>query len=100
MRVVLQLQRLWLGALQDNDRALIVGRRSYGKGLVQRPFSLNDGAEVRLTISGITPLVAAPFKSHMIIWRNMKMIFPSAIKKVSFSQQTVFTLTTRLNTKR
>ncbi|MBK8290899.1 MAG: S41 family peptidase [Flammeovirgaceae bacterium] len=39
------------GALQDNDRALIVGRRSYGKGLVQRPFSLNDGAEVRLTIS-------------------------------------------------
>lgn len=39
------------GALQDNDRALIVGRRSYGKGLVQRPFELNDGAEVRLTIS-------------------------------------------------
>lgn len=39
------------GALQDNDRALIVGRRSYGKGLVQRPFSLHDGSEVRLTIS-------------------------------------------------
>jgi carboxyl-terminal processing protease len=39
------------GALQDNDRALIVGRRTYGKGLVQRPFDLNDGAEVRLTIS-------------------------------------------------
>jgi carboxyl-terminal processing protease len=39
------------GALQDNDRALIVGRRSYGKGLVQRPFSLDDGAEIRLTIS-------------------------------------------------
>lgn len=39
------------GALQDNDRALIVGRRSYGKGLVQRPFRLTDGAEVRLTIS-------------------------------------------------
>lgn len=39
------------GALQDNDRALIIGRRSYGKGLVQSPFELNDGSQVRLTIS-------------------------------------------------
>jgi carboxyl-terminal processing protease len=39
------------GALQDQDRALIVGRRSFGKGLVQRPFRLNDGAGLRLTIS-------------------------------------------------
>lgn len=39
------------GALQDNDRALIVGRRSYGKGLVQSPFDLDDGSELRLTIS-------------------------------------------------
>jgi|JI7StandDraft_1071085.scaffolds.fasta_scaffold00678_17 carboxyl-terminal processing protease len=39
------------GALQDNDRALVVGRRSYGKGLVQNPFDLNDGSELRLTIS-------------------------------------------------
>lgn len=39
------------GALQDNDRALIVGRRSFGKGLVQRPISLTDGSELRLTIS-------------------------------------------------
>ncbi|MEO1053026.1 MAG: S41 family peptidase [Bacteroidota bacterium] len=39
------------GALQDNDRALIVGRRSFGKGLVQAPFELSDGSELRLTIS-------------------------------------------------
>ncbi len=39
------------GALQDNDRALLVGRRSFGKGLVQSPFELTDGSELRLTIS-------------------------------------------------
>ncbi len=39
------------GALQDHDRALIVGRRSFGKGLVQMPISLKDGSELRLTIS-------------------------------------------------
>lgn len=39
------------GALQDNDRALIVGRRSFGKGLVQAPIPLSDGSELRLTIS-------------------------------------------------
>lgn len=38
------------GALQDNDRALIVGRRSFGKGLVQKPITLSDGSEIRLTI--------------------------------------------------
>ena len=39
------------GALQDNDRALIVGRRSFGKGLVQLPFSLKDQSELRMTIA-------------------------------------------------
>ncbi|WP_235925516.1 S41 family peptidase [Pontibacter burrus] len=39
------------GAVQDNDRGLIVGRRSFGKGLVQMPIPLNDGSELRLTIS-------------------------------------------------
>jgi carboxyl-terminal processing protease len=39
------------GAIQDNDRGLIVGRRSFGKGLVQSLFRLSDGSELRLTIS-------------------------------------------------
>lgn len=39
------------GALQDHDRALVVGRRSFGKGLVQMPINLSDGSELRLTIS-------------------------------------------------
>jgi carboxyl-terminal processing protease len=39
------------GALQDNDRALIIGRRTFGKGLVQNSYSLRDGSAVRLTIS-------------------------------------------------
>ena len=39
------------GALQDNDKGTIVGRRSYGKGLVQREMSLGDGSAVRLTIA-------------------------------------------------
>jgi carboxyl-terminal processing protease len=39
------------GALQEWDRAILVGRRSFGKGLVQQPFRLNDGSEMRLTIA-------------------------------------------------
>lgn len=39
------------GAIQDWDRGLIVGRRSFGKGLVQRPLELSSGGQVRLTIA-------------------------------------------------
>ncbi len=37
------------GAVQDNDRGIIIGRRTFGKGLVQRPVELPDGALIRLT---------------------------------------------------
>lgn len=39
------------GAIQDWDRGLVVGRRTYGKGLVQRPIDLSDGSQIRLTIA-------------------------------------------------
>jgi len=39
------------GALQDWDRAIIMGRRTFGKGLVQNPYYLNDGSLIRLTVA-------------------------------------------------
>ena len=39
------------GAIQDQDRGVIVGRRSFGKGLVQRPLEFDDGSMIRLTIA-------------------------------------------------
>jgi carboxyl-terminal processing protease len=39
------------GAIQDNDRGAILGRCSFGKGLVQRPFDFSDGSQARLTVS-------------------------------------------------
>ncbi len=55
------------GALQDHDRALIVGRRTFGKGLVQKQYVLNDGSAIRVTISRyFTPsgrLIQTPYEN-------------------------------------
>ena len=42
---------IFAGAIQDNDRGTIIGRRTFGKGLVQQPIEFADGSAVRLTIS-------------------------------------------------
>ena len=57
---------VFAGAMQDNDRASIIGRRSFGKGLVQVPIEFRDGSMVRLTVARYyTPsgrCVQKPFK--------------------------------------
>lgn len=66
------------GAVQDNDRGLIVGRRSFGKGLVQMPIDLSDGAELRLTIAryftpsgrSIQKPYGADFEAYERDWLN------------------------------
>ena len=42
---------IFAGAIQDNDRGTIIGRRTYGKGLVQQPIEFRDGSMIRLTIA-------------------------------------------------
>ena len=42
---------IFVGAIQDNDRGTIIGRRTFGKGLVQQPFEFRDGSAMRLTVA-------------------------------------------------
>lgn len=56
------------GSIQDWDRGVIIGRRSFGKGLVQRPIDLSDGSQIRLTIAKYyTPSgrwIQKPYEDH------------------------------------
>ena len=62
------------GAIQDWDRGVLIGRRSFGKGLVQQPFQLNDGSMVRLTTAHyFTPAgrnIQKPYKDDIKNYRN------------------------------
>ena len=64
------------GAMQDWDRGMIVGRRSFGKGLVQRPVMLPDGSAVRLTVSRYyTPsgrCIQKPYEDGVEAYRQEK----------------------------
>jgi len=62
------------GAVQDHDRGLIIGRRSFGKGLVQRPFRLRDGSTLKLTTARYhTPsgrCIQRPYEEGQDEYRN------------------------------
>ena len=80
------------GAVQDNDRGLVVGRRSFGKGLVQEQVQLNDGSAIRLTVARYyTPTgrsiqkpydegEEAYFSEFMQRYHNGELISPDSIR--------------------
>lgn len=59
---------IFAGAIQDNDRGVIVGRRSFGKGLVQEPMNFTDGSGIRITVARYyTPsgrCIQKPYKDY------------------------------------
>lgn len=96
------------GAVQDWDRGLIVGRRTFGKGLVQRPFTLPDTSQIRLTIAEyFTPsgrFIQKSYADGTDAYRkelsdryksgeltdSMKMEFPDSLKFSTANGRTVY----------
>lgn len=96
------------GAIQDLDRGVIVGRRTYGKGLVQRPITLPDGSQIRLTIAHYyTPSgrsIQRPYNKGVEEYRNdlinrfesgeltdrIKLNLPDSLKFTTTKGRTVY----------
>ena len=86
---------IFAGAMQDNDRAVIVGRRSYGKGLVQEPVYFSDKSGIRLTVARYhTPTgrcIQKPYGEDYGLdiierYRNGEMFSADSIKKIDSLQ--------------
>ena len=78
------------GALQDNDIGTIVGRRSFGKGLVQREMDLGDGSAVRLTVSRYyTPTGRSIQRNYKNGTKDYYKEFTDRVpqRRISFSRQ-------------
>ncbi len=71
---------IFAGALQDHDRALLIGRKTFGKGLVQSPFMLKNGGELRLTISRYyTPSGRNIQKPYLDYLQDLKDEYPPSL---------------------
>ena len=82
---------IFTGAIQDNDRGTVVGRRSFGKGLVQQPIDFSDGSAIRLTIARYyTPsgrCIQRPYESGKD--RNYELDLYTVTNMGNFSHATV-----------
>lgn len=86
------------GALQDNDRCTIVGRRSFGKGLVQEQYLLSDGGALRLTVARYyTPLGRCIQKSYS---KDRKLYNDEIIGRIHGGNDSIFSTGKAYKTKK